>query len=112
MNNDAIRQFVRRELRAVTVGVATAIGIGAGLPVALAGGLTGGTVVSGQGSITSPNSTTTLITQQTNQLTLNWSTFNVASNETVRFVQPSSTSVALNNILSQSPSQIFGAIDA
>jgi filamentous hemagglutinin family protein len=112
MNNDAIRQFVRRELRAVTVGVATAIGIGGVLPVALAGGLTGGTVVSGQGSITSPGPTTTLITQQSNQLTLNWSTFNVASNETVRFVQPSSTSVALNNILSQSPSQIFGEIDA
>ncbi|MDE2448710.1 MAG: hypothetical protein KGO22_07050, partial [Gammaproteobacteria bacterium] len=106
MKNDAIRQFVRKELRAaVTMGVATAIGIGGGLPAAMANGLTGGRVVSGQGSITNPNATTTLINQQTNSLTLNWSTFNVAGNETVRFVQPSSTSVALNNILSQSPSQ-------
>src|SRR5512146_513882 len=111
MNNDAIRQFVRRELRAVTIGVATAIGIGGGLPAAIANPI-GGSVVSGQGSITSPNATTTLINQQSNQLTLNWSSFNVAGNETVRFVQPSSTSVALNNILSQSPSQIFGHLDA
>ncbi|HEX3844554.1 MAG TPA: filamentous hemagglutinin N-terminal domain-containing protein, partial [Steroidobacteraceae bacterium] len=112
MKNDAIRQFVRRELRAVTMGVAaTALGIG-GLPAAMATGLTGGAVVSGQGSITSPNATTTLINQQSNSLTLNWSTFNVAGNETVRFVQPSSTSVALNNILSANPSQIFGRIDA
>ena len=113
MKDNAIRQFVRRELRAVTMGVAaTAIGIGGGLPSAMATGLTGGAVVSGQGSISNPNATTTLINQQSSSLTLNWSTFNVAGNETVRFVQPSSTSVALNNILSQSPSQIFGQIDA
>ena len=112
MKNETIRQFVRRELRAaVTMGVATAIGMSGGLPAAMAHPV-GGAVVSGQGSITSPNSTTTLINQQSNSLTLNWSSFNVASNETVQFVQPSSTSVALNNILSQSPSQIFGKIDA
>jgi filamentous hemagglutinin family protein len=111
MNNDAIRQFVRRELRAVTVGVATAIGLGGGLPAAIANPI-GGTVVSGQGAITSPNATTTLINQQSSNLILNWSSFNVGSNETVRFVQPSTTSIALNNILSQSPSQIFGHIDA
>ena len=111
MNNDAIRQFVRRELRAVTLGVATAIGIGGGLPAAIANPI-GGAVVSGQGSISSPNATTTLINQQSNQLTLNWSSFNIASGQTVRFVQPSSSSVALNNILSQSPSQIFGELDA
>jgi filamentous hemagglutinin family protein len=113
MKDNAIRQFVRRELRAVTMGVAaTAIGMGGGLPSAMASGLTGGSVVSGQGSITNPNATTTLINQQSSSLTLNWSTFNVAGNETVKFVQPSSTSVALNNILSANPSQIFGRIDA
>ncbi|MGH8294288.1 MAG: beta strand repeat-containing protein, partial [Steroidobacteraceae bacterium] len=72
----------------------------------------GGAIVGGRGSITSLNATTTLINQQSNQLTVNWSSFNVAGNETVRFVQPSRTSVALNDILSQSPSQIFGRIDA
>jgi filamentous hemagglutinin family protein len=111
MNNDAIRQFVRKELRAVTVGVAAAIGISGGLPAAIAGPGSG-TVVNGQGSITNPNATTTLINQQSNQLTINWTSFNIASNETVRFVQPSSSSIALNNILSQSPSQIFGQLDA
>src|SRR6185312_6847173 len=111
MKNETIRQFVRRELRAVTVGVATVIGMGGAIPAAIANPV-GGAVVSGQGSITNPNSTTTLINQQSNGLIINWSSFNVAGNETVQFVQPSSTSVALNNILSQSPSQIFGKIDA
>ncbi|MFI4886640.1 MAG: filamentous hemagglutinin N-terminal domain-containing protein [Steroidobacterales bacterium] len=111
MYNDAIRQFVRKELRTVALGVATAIGISGGLPAAIANPI-GGAVVGGRGSISSPNATTTLINQQSNQLTVNWSSFNVAGNETVRFVQPSSSSVALNNILSQSPSQIFGRIDA
>ncbi|MGH8261503.1 MAG: filamentous hemagglutinin N-terminal domain-containing protein, partial [Steroidobacteraceae bacterium] len=110
MNDNAIRLFVRRELRAVTVGVAV-IGFGGGLPAAVAGPV-GGTVVSGQGSISSPNAATTLINQQSSRLTLDWSSFNVGGGETVRFVQPSSSAVALNNILSNSPSQIFGRIDA
>ncbi|MGH8217747.1 MAG: filamentous hemagglutinin N-terminal domain-containing protein [Steroidobacteraceae bacterium] len=111
MNDNSIRLFVRRELRTVTLGLATAIGLGGALPAAIAAPA-GGVVVSGQGSITAPNSTTTLINQQSQQLALNWSSFNVGSGETVHFVQPSSTSVALNNILSQSPSQIFGRLDA
>ena len=112
MKNDAIRQFVRRELRAaLTMGVATAIGMGGGVQAVRANPV-GGAVISGQGSISNPSATTTLINQQSNSLIINWSSFNVASNETVRFVQPSSTSVALNNILSASPSEIFGKIDA
>src|SRR6185437_7367089 len=103
---------VRRELRAaLTMGVATAIGMGGGVQAVRANPV-GGAVISGQGSISNPSATTTLINQQSNSLIINWSSFNVASNETVRFVQPSSTSVALNNILSASPSEIFGKIDA
>ena len=112
MGNQTIRLFIRRELRAVTVGLATAIGICGVSPAALAAGPGGGVVVSGSGSITRPSATTTLINQQSSQLTLNWTSFNVGADDTVRFEQPSATAVALNNILSQSPSQIFGKIDA
>ncbi len=72
---------------------------------------TGGTVVAGSGSITQ-NNNQTLIQQNTDKLALNWQTFNVGSQEQVTFNQPSSSSIALNNILDQNPSQIFGSLDA
>ncbi len=53
-----------------------------------------------------------MIDQASQNLQVNWSTFNVAANENVQFHQPSSSSVAFNRILDQNPSQIFGRIDA
>ena len=73
-------------------------------------GPTGGVVTGGQGTISSPNSNTTLINQSSNQLQINWNTFNVSSGQSVLFKQPTSTSVAFNNILDQSPSRIFGLV--
>ncbi|MHB8583704.1 MAG: two-partner secretion domain-containing protein, partial [Gammaproteobacteria bacterium] len=72
----------------------------------------GGQVVAGLGSIGNPNPTTTLINQQSNRLVIDWTSFNVAANETVQFNQPSVSAAALNRILSQDPSQIFGNIIA
>jgi fibronectin-binding autotransporter adhesin len=71
----------------------------------------GGDVVGGRGSITTIGDLTE-ITQLTDRVSINWDTFNVASGETVRFLQPDSTSVALNTIFDQNASQIFGTIDA
>jgi len=73
-------------------------------------GPTGGVVVGGQGTISTPNANTTVINQASNRLQLNWSSFNVGATESVQFQQPSSTAVAFNRILDQSPSQIFGHI--
>ncbi|HEY0342831.1 MAG TPA: filamentous hemagglutinin N-terminal domain-containing protein, partial [Steroidobacteraceae bacterium] len=75
-------------------------------------GPTGGTVVQGQGSISTPSSGQTVINQSSQRLMLNWSSFNVGANESVRFYQPSSSAIAFNRILGQSASQIFGQIDA
>ena len=72
----------------------------------------GGQVIAGQGSIGNPDSTTTLIKQQSNRLVIDWTSFNVAPDETVQFNQPSVSAAALNRILSQNPSQIFGNIIA
>ena len=72
----------------------------------------GGQVVAGQGDISNPTSTTTLINQQSNRLVIDWTSFNIASNETVQFDQPSVSAMALNRILDQNPSQIFGSIIA
>ncbi|MFK2903697.1 filamentous hemagglutinin N-terminal domain-containing protein, partial [Dyella ginsengisoli] len=72
---------------------------------------TGGTVVGGIGSI-SQDGSTTVINQISNKLALDWLTFNVGKDATVLFKQPSFTAVALNRILDQNPSQIFGRINS
>lgn len=71
----------------------------------------GGQVVSGTGSITQNGSTTT-INQSSQTLNLNWQNFNVASHETVNFVQPNASAVAVNRILDTNGSQILGHINA
>lgn len=72
----------------------------------------GGVVVRGEGTIEQADVNTTVINQQSHRLGLQWETFNVAQQERVTFNQPSSSAVALNNILDQNPSLILGAIDA
>jgi filamentous hemagglutinin family protein len=78
---------------------------------ALAGGPTGGVVVGGSGTITQSGNNT-VINQASSRLALNWQTFNVGANESVLFNQPSRSAVALNRILDQNPSQIFGRINS
>ncbi len=78
---------------------------------ALAGGPTGGVVVGGSGSITQSGNQT-IINQASKKLALDWQTFNVGANESVLFNQPSRSAVALNRILDQNPSQIFGRINS
>lgn len=79
--------------------------------VALAGP-TGGVVVSGEATISTPGAGRTVIDQGSHSVQLNWNTFDVAANESVQFQQPSSSAVALNRILDQNPSQIFGRLEA
>jgi filamentous hemagglutinin family protein len=52
------------------------------------------------------------VNQSSQNASINWQTFNVGSQASVNFVQPSSTSVALNRVLDNNPSQIFGKINA
>ncbi len=72
---------------------------------------TGGKVIGGAGSITQ-NGAETIVKQQSKLLALDWQTFNVGKDASVRFDQPSLNAVALNRILDQNPSQIFGKIDS
>jgi len=73
----------------------------------------GGVVTSGSATISSPNATTLQIKQNSNQAIINWNSFNIAPNETTNFVQPSSSSIALNRINpNQGASQIYGHLNA
>jgi filamentous hemagglutinin family protein len=71
----------------------------------------GGTVSAGSASIGSSGNTVT-VTEASNKAVIDWQSFNIASNETMQFIQPSASSIVLNRINSGSPSQIFGHLDA
>jgi len=71
----------------------------------------GGQVVLGSGAISQSGNTTT-IQQSSQNLSLTWNSFNIAQPETVNFVQPSASSIAVNRILDTSASQILGHLNA
>ena len=71
----------------------------------------GGRVVGGSGSIAQSGLNTT-IQQQTDRMAIDWQSFNVAADERVQFIQPSSSSLSLNRVLSHAGSEIHGRIEA
>ncbi len=72
---------------------------------------TGGQVVSGAGSISQTGSVMT-VTQATAKLGIDWQSFSIGQGHTVNFVQPSSSSIALNRVLGGNVSVIQGALNA
>ena len=70
-----------------------------------------GQVVTGAARITQSGATTT-IQQASQSLSLNWKSFDVSAQQTVNFVQPSASAVAVNRIFDTNPSQIFGRLNA
>jgi filamentous hemagglutinin family protein len=71
---------------------------------------TGMTVVSG--SATAQQSGSQLNVTTSSSALLNWSSFNIQQGETTTFIQPSASSVVLNEIGGANPSQIFGNLNA
>lgn len=70
-----------------------------------------GVITSGTGTIAQAGAVTN-ITQSTSKLSINWQDFGIATGETVNFLQPSAMSIALNRVVGQNPSQIFGNLNA
>ena len=71
----------------------------------------GGQVVSGNSTINQGGNTTT-INQKSQNTQINWQKFNVAKNETVNFVQPNKSAVALNKVVGNDASAIYGNLNA
>ncbi|MDX4011623.1 YDG domain-containing protein [Aliarcobacter skirrowii] len=71
----------------------------------------GGVVTSGSANI-SQNGKVTDITQSTQKASINWNKFNIASDETVNFKQPNSSSITLNRVVGNEKSIINGALNA
>ncbi len=82
-------------------------------PAAFAGGAlpTAGSVVAGHGDIAS-NGTTMTITQSTQKMAIDWQSFSIGSGNSVQFVQPSASLVALNRVTGADVSLIQGALKA
>ena len=69
----------------------------------------GGQVVAGSAGISQTGSTMT-IQQVSDRVAIDWQSFSIGSQAKVNFVQPSSTSVALNRVVGSQASQIFGQL--
>ena len=74
-------------------------------------GPTGGTVSAGSGSI-SQSGTATTVTQGSQNLAINWASFSTASGESVNFVQPNSSAIALNRVTGSQSSVLYGSLSA
>ncbi|MEX8520578.1 MAG: GLUG motif-containing protein [Leptothrix sp. (in: b-proteobacteria)] len=71
----------------------------------------GGQITVGAGSISQSGNTTT-VQQASQNLSLNWNSFNIAPQETVNFLQPSASALAVNRIFDTNGTQILGHLNA
>jgi filamentous hemagglutinin family protein len=71
----------------------------------------GGVVVGGEATI-AKNGAVTNITQASQRAAIDWSSFDIAKHETVNFQQPNASAVALNRIVGNNPSAIYGQLNA
>ncbi len=72
---------------------------------------TGGSVQAGSAAISTTGSQMT-VQQATDQAIFEWQTFNIGRDAGVSFQQPNLQSVALNRVLSNDPSKIYGTLSA
>jgi filamentous hemagglutinin family protein len=74
-------------------------------------GPTGGQIVAGKGSISQSGSLTAL-RHSTQSLSIDWLSFDVAPHETVDFIQPSASAIAVNRIGGNTGSEILGHLES
>ena len=72
---------------------------------------TGEQVVSGQAGF-ERNGSNLIITQGTQRVIINWQDFSNANGELTKFIQPNSSSAALNRVVSGNLSSLLGDLEA
>ncbi|MBT5232167.1 MAG: filamentous hemagglutinin N-terminal domain-containing protein, partial [Methylococcales bacterium] len=102
----ALKRFVQqaRSRPVLTIGMCV-------LPQIASADLTNAQIISGDATINQVGNITT-ITQTSDKLVLNFDQFNIGSSETVQFIQPSSSAIALNRVTGGSQTNIFGNLFA
>src|SRR6266545_1859089 len=73
---------------------------------------TGPNVVGGNATVSGLGTSNVVINQSSQRAIINWQQFNIAPNEVTQFIQPNASSIALNRIFDQNPSQIMGTLRA
>ncbi|MEM6885818.1 MAG: filamentous hemagglutinin N-terminal domain-containing protein, partial [Verrucomicrobiota bacterium] len=68
-------------------------------------------VIAGGATFDRAGSTLT-ITQGSDRVIINWQDFSIGAGEITNFIQPSATSAALNRVISQNVSEIYGTLNA
>ncbi|MEG2921196.1 MAG: GLUG motif-containing protein, partial [Acinetobacter sp.] len=87
------------------------------LPISLWAGVsdvqlpTGGSVTVGSAQV-SQNNNTLNVHQNSQNVGIQWDTFNIGQNATVNFYQPNTSSIAVNRVLDSNASQIMGKLNA
>src|SRR5690349_153008 len=73
---------------------------------------TGGNVISGTATISTPGAGVMQIDQSSQRAIINWDSFSIGVGAHVNFSQPGASSVALNRVVGGVPSEIFGRLTA
>ena len=71
-----------------------------------------GAQVVGGAAVINQSADTFTINQSSQQVSINYNNFNIAAGETVNFIQPGTNSIALNQIVGNNASEIFGSLNA
>jgi filamentous hemagglutinin family protein len=74
--------------------------------------LPAGAVITAGGASINSAAGSSIITQSSQNVAINWQSFNIGQGEAVRFIQPNSSAVALNRVLGADPSSILGSLSA
>jgi filamentous hemagglutinin family protein len=73
---------------------------------------TGGEITGGSAAISGEGTKAVTVTQTSNTTTINWTGFSIDSGETVTFIQPGSSSIAVNRVTGTDASAIYGTLTA
>lgn len=100
-------RYSRKWKHSLTAGILLALSLG-GTACAMP---TGGQIQSGHGAI-AQNGKNMTVTQNSGKMAVDWTQFNIAKDEAVKFAQPGRDAVALNRITGGQKSVIDGALSA
>ncbi len=101
-------RLVVRKCRAPGMGLLFTLASVPGLVIA---NPTGGQVIHGQATIRQQGDTLA-VRQQSQTAIIDWRSFSIEASETTRFVQPDASSLAVNRVIGDDPSRIFGDLRA
>ena len=72
----------------------------------------GGVVQAGAVTISTPNAHSMVLNQATNKAVIDWQGFSIGAGQSVQFLQPGASAVALNRVVGGDVSSIFGSLSA